>query len=93
VALEDYTKSLGAVECVTRERYVLFRSHRIFADAVVMRDVLRLAIHLPRPAKDKQFIKIVSDKRHVTHVAKLQTVDELEAMKPFLREAYEHSIL
>lgn len=91
-ALEKLAKSLGPVEFVTRERYVLLRSQRIFADAVIMSDGLRLAIHLPRKAEHKLFIKVGSDRKHVTHVAKLRALDELEAMKPFLREAYEHSI-
>jgi predicted transport protein len=91
-ALEKFAKSLGPVEFVTRERYVLLRSNRIFADAVIMSDALRLAIHLPRKAEHKLFMKVGSDRKHVTHVAKLRAVDELESMKPFLREAYEHSI-
>ena len=33
-----------------------------------------------------------ADRKQVTHVAKLQDMQELEAMKPFLREAYEYSI-
>jgi predicted transport protein len=90
-ALEEFAKSLGPVEFVTRDRYVLLRSHRIFADAVIMSDALRLAIHLPRKAEHELFIKVGSDRRHVTHVAKLRAMEELEAMKPFLREAYEHS--
>jgi predicted transport protein len=91
-ALEKFAKSLGPVEFVTRERYVLLRSNRIFADAVIMSDALRLAIHLPRKAEHKLFMKVGSDRRHVTHVAKLRAIEELESMKPFLREAYEHSI-
>lgn len=91
-ALEEFAKSLGPVEFVTRDRYVLLRSHRIFADAVLMSDALRLAIHLPRKAEHKLFMKVGSDRRHVTHVAKLRAMEELEAMKPFLREAYEHSV-
>ena len=91
-ALEKFAKSLGPVEFVTRDRYVLLRSNRIFADAVIMSDALRLAIHLPRKAKHKLFMKVGSDRRHVTHVAKLRAIEELESMKPFLREAYEHSI-
>lgn len=91
-ALERFAKSLGSVEFVTRERYVLLRSNRIFADAVIMSDALRLAIHLPRTAEHKLFMKIASDRKHVTHVAKLRTIEEFESMKPFLREAYEHSI-
>ena len=91
-ALEKFAKSLGPVEFVTRERYVLLRSNRIFADAVIMSDALRLAIHLSRKAEHRLFMKVGSDRRHVTHVAKLRAIEELESMKPFLREAYEHSI-
>jgi predicted transport protein len=91
-ALEAFVNSLGPVEFVTRERYVLLRSKRVFADLGVMTDTLRLAIHLPRHAVNERFIKIVADNRQVTHVAKLRGLEELEAMKPFLREAYEYSI-
>jgi predicted transport protein len=92
VALEQFAKSLGPVEFVTRERYVLLRSQRIFADAVIMSNALRLAIHLARKADHKLFFKIVSDRKRVTHVAKLHDMHELGSMKSLLREAYEHSI-
>jgi len=91
-ALEKFAKSLGPVEFVTRKRYVLFRSNRIFADVVIMSDALRLAIHLSRKAEHKLFMKVASDRKHVTHVAKLRSTEEFQSMKPFLREAYEHSI-
>ena len=91
-ALETFVKSLGSVEFVTRERYVLLRSNRIFADLVIMSDALRIAIHLSRKVENKLFIKIGADRRQVTHVAKLHDMEELETMKPFLREAYEYSI-
>jgi len=91
-ALEKFAKSLGSVEFVTRKRYVLLRGNRIFADAVIMTDALRLAIHLSRRAEHKLFMKVASDRKHVTHVAKLRSTEEFESMKPFLREAYEHSI-
>ena len=71
---------------------MLLRSQRIFADAVIMSDAVRLAIHLGRKAEHTLFIKVVADRKQVTHVARLHAMDELEAMKPFLREAYEHSI-
>jgi predicted transport protein len=90
--LEKFAKSLGPVEFVTKERYVLLRSNRIFADAVIMSDALRIAIHLPRKAEHRLFMKVAADRRHVTHVAKLRAMEELESLKPFLREAYEHSI-
>jgi predicted transport protein len=92
VALERFVKSLGAVEFVSRERYVLFRTNRIFADLVVMSNALRIAIHLSRNVKHHLFVKVALDRRQVTHVAKIHNVEGLEAMKPFLREAYEYSI-
>ena len=91
-ALEKFAKSLGTVEFVTRERYVLLRGDRIFADAVIMSDALQLAIHLPRKTEHKLFRKVAPDRRHVTHVAKLYAVEKLESLKPLLREAYEHSM-
>jgi predicted transport protein len=91
-ALETFVKSLGPVEFVTRERYVLLRSNRIFADLVIMAGALRLAIHLSREAKNPLFEKIARHRRQVTHVARLHTPDELDSMKPFLREAYEYSV-
>src|SRR5688572_15138958 len=73
-ALEKFAKSLGPVEFVARDRYVLLRSQRIFADLVVMSGALRVAIHLSRQVKnDELFVKVVSDRRHVTHVAKVTT--------------------
>jgi predicted transport protein len=92
-ALEKFVKSLGPVEFVARDRYVLLRSQRIFADLVVMSGALRVAIHLLRQVKNDQlFMKVVSDRRHVTHVAKVTTPEELEALKPFLRQAYADSL-
>ena len=90
-ALETFVKSLGPVELVTRERYVLFRSQKIFADANIMSDAVRLAIHLGRTVEHPLFIKVVADRKQVTHVVKLRAVTDLEAMKPLLREAYTHS--
>ncbi len=85
-------KALGEIEIVARERYVLFRSTRIFADLTVMSDSLRLVIHLPRRAQHALFEKIVSDRRHISHVVKLHDTRELHEMKPLLREAYRHSL-
>lgn len=92
-ALESFATSLGPVELVTRERYVLLRSTRIFADVVVMADALRLAIHLPRKADHPLFTKVAADRKQVTHVARIHDIQELAAMRPFLREAYEYSII
>ena len=91
-ALEKFAESLGPVEFVTRERYVLLRSQRVFADAIIMSNAIRLAIHLGRRADHDLFIKVVADRKQVTVVARLHAMDELEALKPFLKEAYEHSL-
>ncbi|RYG98367.1 MAG: hypothetical protein EON58_07370 [Alphaproteobacteria bacterium] len=91
-SLEKFAESLGPVEFVTRDRYVLIRSQRIFADATIMADALRVAIHLERAPDHELFFKVASDGKQVTVVAKLRAVEELEALKPFLREAYERSI-
>jgi hypothetical protein len=48
--LETMIKSFGGVEVVTRDRYGLFRTTRIFADLTVMRDALRVVVHLGRKA-------------------------------------------
>jgi hypothetical protein len=90
--LERFVTTLGPVEFVTRERYVLLRTRRIFADLNVMTDALRIAIHLPGAMKHRLFIKIAADRKQVTHVARLRSPDDLEAMKPFLRQAYEFSV-
>lgn len=90
--LEQFVRSLGTVEFVTRERYVLLRTTRIFADLNIMTDVLRIAIHLPERMDHKLFIKVGGDRKQVTHVAKLRTASDLEAMKPFLRKAYAFSL-
>src|SRR5258708_7093810 len=56
--LETTVKSFGGVEVVTRNRYALFRTTRIFADLTVMRDALRVVIHLARKVRAPYFIKI-----------------------------------
>ena len=43
-------RGFGDVEVVTRNRYALFRTTRIFVDLTVMRDALRVVIHLGRTA-------------------------------------------
>jgi predicted transport protein len=91
--LEAFVKKLGPVEFVTRDRYVLLRSKRIFADLVITPMALRLAVHLPRQIEHALIIKVVSDGRRVTHVAKLHNEQQLAAFKPHLREAYKFSLL
>lgn len=91
-AIEAFVYSLGPIEIVTRERYVLFRSARVFADLVIMVGAVRLAIHLKRRVDDARFIKVVQDRTCVTHVVKLVQVGEVDAIKQFLQEAYTESL-
>jgi hypothetical protein len=91
-AVEAFVQSLGPIEIVARERYVLFRSVRIFTDLVIMTDAVRVAIHLGRRLDDPIFFKVASDEKRVTHVAKLQTAAHLAVVKPYLKEAYEFSL-
>jgi hypothetical protein len=91
-AIESFARSLGPIELVTRDRYVLLRSVRIFTDLVIMADAVRVAIHLGRRVDLPLFFKIVADHRQVSHVAKITTKREWEQVAPLVREAYEFSI-
>ena len=91
-SLEAFARTLGPVEFVTREHYVLLRSRRIFADLVLMKDALRVAVHLGRRVESPLFFKIGADRKQVSHVAKLRDEKELAMLKPYLREAYEFSV-
>ncbi len=86
--LEATVRGFGDVEVVTRNRYALFRTTRIFADLTVMREALRVVIHLARKANETCFIKIGSNGKRVSHVALVQTPVELRRIVPFLREAF-----
>jgi len=90
--IEAFARSLGPVEIVTRDRYALFRSSRIFSDLVMMSDAVRLAIHLKRRLNDAIFFKVVASPKAVSHVAKLTTNDDWLAVKPYFKEAYDVSI-
>src|SRR5262249_46310724 len=92
-SIEAFAKSLGPIEVVARNRYVLFRSVRIFTDLVMMTDAVRIAIHLRRRVENAIFFKIVSGPKTVTHVAKLKTNEEWAAVKAYLAEAYDASLL
>lgn len=91
-SIETHAKSLGPIEVVARERYVLLRTQRIFADLVMMSDAVRIAIHLHRQADDPIFFKVVADHRHITHVAKLRTPKDWATAKPYLTEAHQSSL-
>ena len=85
-------RGFGAVEVVTRDRYALFRTTRIFADLTVMRDALRLVIHLGRKVSAPYFIKIGKSGNRVSHVALVRTAADLRAVMPFLREAFDLAV-
>jgi predicted transport protein len=87
--LETTVKGFGGVEVVTRNRYALFRTTRIFADLTVMRDALRVVIHLGRKASAPYFIKIGQGDNRVSHVALVRTAEDLRTIIPFLREAFD----
>src|SRR5260221_13416485 len=91
-SIEAFARSLGPIEVVARDRYVLLRSVRVFADLVIMANAVRVAVHLGRQVDAPIFFKVAADRRFVTHVAKLDTKAALETLKPFLREAYLFSL-
>lgn len=91
-AVEAFVKSLGEIEIVARDRYVLFRSVRIFADLTIMAEAVRAAIHLERKVEDPCFIKVVEDRKRVTHVVKLQSESSVDTIKAYLEEAYDASL-
>jgi predicted transport protein len=90
--LEAAIKSFGDVEVVTRDRYALFRTTRIFADLKVTRDALRLVVHLGRKVRDPRFIKVGPSGKRVSHVILLRTREDLRAVTPFLREAFDLAV-
>jgi predicted transport protein len=90
--LESTVKRFGDVEVVTRNRYALFRTTRIFADLTVMRDALRVVIHLGRKAGAPCFIKIGKVNKRVLHVALVRTPADLRTIIPFLREAFDLAV-
>lgn len=91
-AIESFMNNLGILETVARDRYVLFRSRRIFVDLSIMRDAVRVAIHLGRRVDNPLFIKIVADNKQVTHVAKIASLAELKHIKPLITEAWQFSL-
>jgi hypothetical protein len=91
-SIEAFARSLGTVEFVTRNRYVLLRSVRIFADLVIMTDAVRIAMHLQREVHDPHFFRVVTDGKKFSHVAKLKTQRDFNALKRHLKEAYEVSL-
>jgi predicted transport protein len=87
--LEATVRSFGEVEVVTRDRYALFRTTRIFADLTVTRDALRVVVHLGRKVSGSYFIKVGPNGKRVSHVVLVQTAEDLRTVIPFLREAFD----
>jgi hypothetical protein len=87
--LEKLVRGFGGVEVVTRDRYALFRTTRIFMDLTVMRDALRVVLHLDRAAKAPCFIKVGKSGKRVSHVVLIRTTADLRAITLFLREAFD----
>jgi len=87
--LESTVRTFGEVEVVTRDRYALFRTTRIFADLTVTRDALRVVVHLGRKVSAPYFIKSGSSGKRVSHVAFVRTAGDLRTVMPFLREAFD----
>jgi Domain of unknown function (DUF5655) len=90
--LETTVRGFGSVEVVTHDRYALFRTTRIFADLTVMRDALRVVIHLDRRVSAPQFLKVGPSGKRVSHVALVRTSDEVGAITQFLREAFDLTV-
>jgi len=87
--LETTVRGFGEVEVVTRDRYALFRTTRIFVDLAVTRDALRVVVHLGRKVSAPYFIKVGPSGNRVSHVAFVRTAGELRTVMPFLREAFD----
>jgi predicted transport protein len=90
--VETTVRSFGEVEVVTRDRYALFRTTRIFADLTVTRDALRVVVHLGRKVSAPYFIKIGPSGKRVSHVALVRTAEDLRTVMPFLREAFDLAV-
>jgi predicted transport protein len=90
--LETTVRSFGEVEVVTRDRYALFRTTRIFADLTVTRDALRVVVHLGRKVSAPCFIKTGASGNRISHVVLVRTAEDLRTVMPFLREAFDLSV-
>jgi len=90
--VETAVRKFGGVEVVTRDRYALFRTTRIFADLTVTKDALRVVVHLGRRVKAPHFIKSGPSGGRVSHVALVRTREELRTVMPFLREAFDLAV-
>ncbi len=91
--LEQQVVRWDGVEIIFKRSYALFRTTRIFADLVFMKDALRLALLLDRTVKHPLFFKSGAMSAHrIGHVARLRTPADLRAVLPYLREAHRHAL-
>ena len=90
--LEATVRGFGEGEVVTRDRYALFRTTRIFADLTVMKDALRVVVHIGRRASEPYFIKVAPSGKRVSHVMLVRTARDLRTVMPFLREAFDLAV-
>ncbi len=90
--LEATVRAFGGVEVVTRDRYALFRTTRIFADLTVTRDALRVVVHLGRKVSAPCFSKVGPSGKRVSHVGLVRTADDLRTFLPFFREAFDLAV-
>ncbi len=90
--LETTVRGFGKVEVVTRDRYALFRTTRIFVDLTVMRDALRVVIHLGRKVAAPYFVKSGPSGNRFSHVTFVRTAADLRTILPFLREAFDLAV-
>ena len=90
--LEKVVMACDGVEIVYRDKVALFRTSRIFADLVMMKNALRLAVHLKREVKEPLFFKVLKDRGQVSHVAKIRRDEELRLVLPYLFEAHRVSV-
>ena len=86
--LEATIEGFGDVEVVTRNRYALFRTTRIFTDLTVTRDALRVVTHLARKVSAPCFDRVGQSGKRVSHVAFVRTDEDLRAIKPYLLEPF-----
>ncbi len=89
---ETAVRGFGQVEVVTRGRYALFRTTRIFVDLTVMRDALRVVVHLGRKVAAPYFIKTGPSGDRVSHVVLVRTAADLRTIMPWLREAFDLAV-
>ena len=90
--LETAVRRFGEVEVVTRDRYALVRTTRIFADLTVTRDALRVVVHLGRKVSAPYIVKAGPSGKRISHVIIVRTPGDLRTIMPFLREAFDFAV-